>query len=48
MSADPSPPPGERLAKVLARAGVASRRAAEEMIRDGKVAVTARPWTAPR
>lgn len=47
MSADPSPPPGERLAKVLARAGVASRRAAEEMIRDGKVAVNGKTVDSP-
>src|SRR5687768_2713959 len=31
--------PGERLQKVLARAGVASRRAAEEMIAAGRVRV---------
>ena len=31
--------PGERLQKILARAGVASRRAAEELIRAGRVTV---------
>jgi len=35
----PLSPPGERLHKVLAGAGIASRRAAEEMIRQGRVAV---------
>lgn len=33
------PPPGDRIAKVLARAGVASRRAAETMIAEGRVQV---------
>ncbi|RKF16856.1 rRNA pseudouridine synthase [Roseovarius spongiae] len=32
-------PPGERIAKVIARAGVASRREAERMIEGGRVAV---------
>ena len=32
-------PPGDRIAKVLARAGVASRREAERMISAGRVAV---------
>lgn len=36
---DPASPPGERIAKVLSRAGVASRRAAERMIAAGRVAV---------
>ena len=34
-----SPVKGERIAKVIARAGVCSRRAAEELITSGKVAV---------
>ncbi|MFN3643270.1 MAG: pseudouridine synthase [Gemmobacter sp.] len=32
-------PPGERIAKVLARAGVASRRDAERLVAEGRVAV---------
>lgn len=35
----------ERLQKVLARAGVASRRASEQLIREGKVAVNGRTVT---
>lgn len=34
-----TPPPGDRIAKVLARAGIASRREAERMIAEGRVAV---------
>lgn len=34
-----TPPPGDRIAKVLARAGVASRREAERMIEAGRVSV---------
>ena len=34
-----TPPPGDRIAKVIARAGIASRREAERMIADGRVAV---------
>lgn len=34
-----TPPPGDRIAKVLSRAGVASRREAERMIAAGEVAV---------
>ena len=33
------PPPGERIAKVLSRAGIASRREAERMIEAGRVKV---------
>ena len=36
---DRTPPSGERIAKLLSRAGVASRREAERMIADGRVAV---------
>lgn len=35
----PAPPPGDRIAKVIARAGLASRRDAERMIVEGRVAV---------
>jgi 23S rRNA pseudouridine2605 synthase len=35
----PSPPPGERIAKVIARAGLASRREAEAWIAAGRVSV---------
>lgn len=40
-------PKGERIAKVLARAGVASRREAERMIEAGRVAVNGRKITSP-
>jgi len=36
------PPDGERLQKVLARLGIASRRACEELIADGRVTVNGR------
>lgn len=35
----PSTPPGERIAKVIARAGIASRREAEKLIEAGRVTV---------
>ncbi|MEL6798593.1 MAG: pseudouridine synthase [Pseudomonadota bacterium] len=42
-----SPPPGDRIAKVLARAGVASRREAERMIEAGRVAVNGKDIASP-
>lgn len=39
MSDRPAPTPGERLAKVIARAGVCSRRDAETWISQGRIAV---------
>ncbi|MEL6690622.1 MAG: pseudouridine synthase [Pseudomonadota bacterium] len=39
--------PGDRIAKVLARAGVASRRGAEEMIAAGRVSVNGKVLTSP-
>ena len=44
---DDAPRPGDRIAKVLARAGVASRRAAEAMIAEGRVAVNGRRVDGP-
>ena len=40
-------PEGERIAKRLARAGVASRREAERMIEDGRVSVNGKLLTSP-
>lgn len=40
-------PPGDRIAKVLARAGVASRREAERMIAAGRVAVNGKVIDSP-
>ncbi|MDU8945168.1 pseudouridine synthase [Ovoidimarina sediminis] len=43
----PKPPPGDRIAKVLARAGIASRREAERMIAEGRVTVNGAPIDSP-
>jgi 23S rRNA pseudouridine2605 synthase len=40
-------PPGDRIAKVLARAGIASRREAERMIEAGRVRVNGNQITSP-
>ncbi len=42
-----TPPPGDRIAKVLARAGVASRREAERMIEAGRVTVNGKVIDSP-
>jgi 23S rRNA pseudouridine2605 synthase len=42
-----APPPGDRIAKVLARAGIASRREAERMIEAGRVAVNGKVIGSP-
>ena len=42
-----APPAGERVAKVLSRAGVASRREAERMIEAGEVSVNGKVITSP-
>ncbi|WP_254447381.1 pseudouridine synthase [Ruegeria sp. HKCCA5426] len=42
-----TPPPGDRIAKVIARAGVASRREAERMIEAGRVSVNGKTITSP-
>lgn len=42
-----TPPPGERIAKLLSRAGVASRREAERMIAAGRVAVNGKTIDSP-
>ena len=40
-------PPGERIAKVLSRRGIASRREAERLIETGEVAVNGKVITSP-
>ena len=45
MSNEPSP--GDRIAKVLSRAGIASRRDAERMISEGRVSVNGKVITSP-
>ncbi len=48
MSKEPQPsPPGDRIAKVIARAGVASRRDAERMIAAGRVQVNGKTIESP-
>jgi 23S rRNA pseudouridine2605 synthase len=51
MPTDPKPsadrPEGDRIAKLLARAGIASRREVERMIADGRVAIHGKPVTSP-
>lgn len=42
-----TPPPGDRIAKVLSRAGVASRREAERMIEAGRVSVNGKKIDSP-
>ena len=44
---DPKRPAGERIAKLLARAGVASRREIERMIADRRIALDGRPLETP-
>ncbi len=46
-NAPDTPPPGDRIAKVLSRAGVASRREAERMIALGEVAVNGKVIDSP-
>lgn len=43
----PSEPPEERIAKVIARAGIASRRDAEAMIMEGRVTLNGEVLTSP-
>jgi 23S rRNA pseudouridine2605 synthase len=47
MSAPETPEDGERIAKVIARAGVCSRREAERLIAEGRVALDGNTLTSP-
>lgn len=50
MASPPRPksaPEGQRIAKLLARAGIASRREIERMIADGRIAIDDKPVTTP-
>lgn len=47
MADTPTRPEGERIAKWLARAGVASRRDAERIIEEGRVKLEGKPVTQP-
>lgn len=47
MQDTPKTNPGERIAKVIARRGHASRRGAEALIAEGRVAVNGKPITSP-
>lgn len=44
---EPTSPAGDRIAKVIARAGIASRREAERMIAEGRVSVNGDTITSP-
>lgn len=46
-AASDTPAKGERIAKWLARAGIASRREAEAMIAEGKISLNSEPVTQP-
>ena len=43
----PEPRPGDRIAKLLARAGVASRREIERMIAEGRIALDGKVLETP-
>ncbi|MEJ6399498.1 pseudouridine synthase [Yoonia sp. 208BN28-4] len=47
MSDTPKTPDGDRIAKTLSRAGIASRREAERMIEEGRVSVNGKVITSP-